>query len=335
VYKLVKHEEFGTARLFLKSGMHVDVAGSRLEEYDHPGAMPHVEQSSLRDDLFRRDFTINAMALCLNREAYGQLIDYYGGSRDLQQREIRFLHNMSFIDDATRIMRAVRFAGRYGFRLDKMTREAVGVALQAGALAQVSQERFTEEWIDIYQERQYQVMLEKLREAQVLSCWFGAELPWYTAADTEKAAKWTLARKWLVSLKHMSHEQITHALSRLKLNKSLVKSTTDYLSLREKMAAVQNWDNVMEIDDIMVNVPYFLRDIAAEQEEYRQSMAKYEAVRVQCKSRVNGLDIVSLGVKEGPLVGLLLRQLRQLWLEGAVTTPEEETAKLKELIDAN
>jgi tRNA nucleotidyltransferase (CCA-adding enzyme) len=332
VYKSVRHEDFGTARLFLKSGFHVDVAGSRLEEYDYPGAMPHVEQSTLREDLFRRDFTINAMALCLNRDSYGQLVDYYGGVRDLVQKEIRFLHNMSFIDDATRIMRAVRFSGRYGFRLDKLTREAIGVALEADAFAKVSTERFTEEWLAIYEERNYQAMLGRLAGARVLTHWFGEDLPWHCAENAEDAAKWTLARKWLLTLQNMSNSQIELVLSRLKLTRSLVKVTRVYMVLTEKLAAVTDWSDLGSLDDIMINTPYFLRDIVGAQEKYRAGMAKYEAARALIRTRLKGLDIVRCGVEEGPRIGVLLRRIRQLWLEGAVRTPEEESVRLKEMI---
>jgi tRNA nucleotidyltransferase (CCA-adding enzyme) len=332
VYKHVRHQEFGTARLFLKNGFHVDIAGSRMEEYDYPGAMPKVEQSTLREDLFRRDFTINAMALCLNRDSYGRLIDYYGGSRDLMQKEIRFLHNMSFMDDATRIMRAVRFAGRYGFRLDKLTREAIGVALEAGAFAKVSQERFTEEWLAIYDERNYQTMLAHLEQARILTRWFGEELPWHCGENPEEAVRWTLARKWLLTLQRMDNRQIELVLSRLKLTRSLVKVTRDYMALMEKMAGGPDWDDLAAMDDIMRDTPYFLRDIVGAQKQFQTAMTKYETARARIHTRLKGLDLVRLGVEEGPRVGRLLRRIRQLWLEGAITTPEEENASLEKLM---
>ncbi|MFZ3129524.1 MAG: CBS domain-containing protein, partial [Desulfosporosinus sp.] len=126
--KLTEHIKFGTAQLVFPDGSHLDVASTRWEYYSSPGALPQVEESCLRDDLFRRDFTINAMAICLNAERFGELVDYYGGKRDLQQRKIRFLHNISFIDDPTRILRAIRFSERYQFKLAKETEEAIYTA---------------------------------------------------------------------------------------------------------------------------------------------------------------------------------------------------------------
>jgi tRNA nucleotidyltransferase (CCA-adding enzyme) len=239
---------------------------------------------------------------------------------------------MSFIDDATRIMRAVRFAGRYGFRLDKLTREAVGVALESGAFAKVSQERFTEEWLAIYEERNYQIMIAHLEKTRVLERWFGEELPWHCAENPEDAARWALARKWLLTLQHMDNRQTELVLSRLKLTRSLMKVTHDYMDLTEKIAACADWPDLSAMDDIMRDIPYFLRDIIGAQKKFQAEMTTYEAARVRIRTRLNGLDLVRLGVKEGPRVGELLRRIRRLWLVGVITTPEEETARLRELL---
>ncbi len=176
--KLVYHEPFGNARITMNDGTHLDIAGSRREDYEFPGALPTVEESTLKDDLFRRDFTINAMALCLNQARFGELVDYYGGLRDLQQGEIRFLHNLSFIDDPTRILRAIRFAGRYGFKLAKITRDAIPIALYAQVFSKISSERFTEELLLIYNERNYQKMGQRLMEFGILTAWFHTEFAW-------------------------------------------------------------------------------------------------------------------------------------------------------------
>ena len=175
--------QFGTARLTMDKAdtlqpkvklSHIDIVGSRSESYASPGALPTVEGSTLRDDLFRRDFTINAMAICLNRDRLGELVDYYGGFRDLQQKEIRILHNLSFIDDPMRIMRAMRFAGRYGFGLARLTRDAIQTALQEDVIETVSVERFSEELLLVLAEDAYRVIWRMLAESGVLGAWFKA-----------------------------------------------------------------------------------------------------------------------------------------------------------------
>ena len=120
---LTIHNRFGTAVVKLTEGYRVDFATARKERYLHPGALPIVEKGVIRDDLFRRDFSINAMAVRINRDSWGQLVDEFGGLEDIKNKKIRVLHEKSFIDDPTRILRAVRFERRFKFIIEPGTRE--------------------------------------------------------------------------------------------------------------------------------------------------------------------------------------------------------------------
>jgi tRNA nucleotidyltransferase (CCA-adding enzyme) len=115
------HEKFGTATVIFPDQTRVDVATARLEYYAHPAAMPTVELSSIKLDLYRRDFTINAMAVHLNPERFGALVDYFNCQNDLKERRIQVLHNLSFVEDPTRIFRAIRFEGRLDFTITRHT----------------------------------------------------------------------------------------------------------------------------------------------------------------------------------------------------------------------
>ncbi|MFC1630994.1 hypothetical protein ACFL2I_00360, partial [Candidatus Omnitrophota bacterium] len=115
VLKVTGHKRFGTATITLPSGFKIDLASARRESYAHPAALPSVSQSSIKEDLFRRDFTINALAMAINRDDFGRLLDLLAGQQDLIKKKIRVLHDRSFIDDPTRIIRAIRFAQRYNF----------------------------------------------------------------------------------------------------------------------------------------------------------------------------------------------------------------------------
>ena len=115
------HEKFGTVILVFPDGFKVDVATARIEYYDFPAAPPTVEMSSLKMDLYRRDFTINTLAIKLNRRDYGTLIDYFGALKDIREKALRVLHNLSFVEDPTRVLRAIRFEQRFGFRIGKLT----------------------------------------------------------------------------------------------------------------------------------------------------------------------------------------------------------------------
>jgi tRNA nucleotidyltransferase (CCA-adding enzyme) len=146
-----KHHSFGTATVYFK-GFKIDVATARREIYSHPGALPVITTSTLKEDLIRRDFSINAMALSLNRDDYGGLIDYYKGYADLKDGIIRILHDRSFNDDPTRIFRAIRFEQRFGFRMDRNTFKLLKKALHEGALKTVNEQRLREELALMFEE---------------------------------------------------------------------------------------------------------------------------------------------------------------------------------------
>ena len=149
---LTTHRQFGTATLTVNGGLRLDVATCRKESYARPAAYPTVAPGTLRDDLFRRDFTINAMALALAPERFGARIDPFGGARDLAARRLRILHPRSFTDDPSRILRAARFAPRYHLRLGAATRLALRAALADGGLQRLNRGRLRKELAQMLRE---------------------------------------------------------------------------------------------------------------------------------------------------------------------------------------
>jgi tRNA nucleotidyltransferase (CCA-adding enzyme) len=139
------HEPFLTAVVTLSDGLRIDVASARTEFYRTPAALPEVATSLIRQDLYRRDFTINSLAVALSGERYGELVDFFGGRMDIQRREIRVLHSLSFIDDPTRALRAVRYARRLGFTIAPDTRNLISTALQEGVFDRLSGQRLRRE----------------------------------------------------------------------------------------------------------------------------------------------------------------------------------------------
>ncbi|MDY0301979.1 MAG: CBS domain-containing protein, partial [Trichlorobacter sp.] len=149
-----EHETFGTAVVVLASGIKLDIASTRLEFYDSPGVLPTVERSSLRRDLHRRDFTINTFAICLNPDRFGRLVDHYGAQKDLQQKLVRVLHNLSFVEDPTRCFRAIRFEQRLGFRLEVHTEGLLRTAVRMELVERVGGKRLLGELTSILKERE-------------------------------------------------------------------------------------------------------------------------------------------------------------------------------------
>ena len=139
------HEKFKTAVVVVDKNLKLDIASSRLEYYEYPTSLPVVEYGNIRDDMYRRDFTINAMALEIDNYNFGKLIDFYSGHEDLFNKKIRVLHNLSFIEDPTRIIRAFRFAARYEFDLEKDTEIFLENAVADGFLRKISWPRVKQE----------------------------------------------------------------------------------------------------------------------------------------------------------------------------------------------
>lgn len=163
-----RHHAFGTATVSFENHK-IDFATARKEIYVHPGALPRVKPSLLCDDLFRRDFTINAMAISLNKNDYGVLIDYYSGLSDLKKGFIRVLHEESFLDDPTRILRAIRFEQRFLFKIEPLTKKLLQRAISENALDTVHLHRLRDELILILQEAQPSRYLKRMNMLNAFS----------------------------------------------------------------------------------------------------------------------------------------------------------------------
>ncbi|HEX8065150.1 MAG TPA: hypothetical protein VF520_01350 [Thermoleophilaceae bacterium] len=159
----VIHERFGTATVRAPSAT-VDLATARRERYERPGALPVVEPAPLGEDLARRDFAVNAMAVALSGDALGSLVDPHDGRADLDAGVVRVLHERSFVDDPTRLLRAVRYESRLGFRMDSDTEALAREAIAAGALDTVSGPRVRDELMDLLGEVEVGRAVERLAD---------------------------------------------------------------------------------------------------------------------------------------------------------------------------
>jgi tRNA nucleotidyltransferase (CCA-adding enzyme) len=193
-------EEFGTATLFLKDGLRLDLVTARKEFYASPAALPQVEASSLRNDLFRRDFTINTLACSLMPETFGRLYDFFDGRRDLEQGVIRTLYNLSFVDDPLRILRAVRFEKRFGFAIEPGTMALIKKAVKSRVLEKLTRQRLNNEVALIYSEDEPVEILKRLDELGIFSFLYPGIRPgpraWERLSRVEKAACWVARRSW-------------------------------------------------------------------------------------------------------------------------------------------
>ena len=151
--RLKIHQAFKTATVFYKD-FRIDIVTARSESYKRPAAYPLVRTGTIKEDLFRRDFTINAMAISINRKTSGELVDFYGGLKDLKKGIIRIMHDKSFVDDPTRIFRAVRFSVRFDFKIESYTKDLIKKSISAGFLGDVNRGRIKKEIELFLKERQ-------------------------------------------------------------------------------------------------------------------------------------------------------------------------------------
>lgn len=161
---ILRHKRFGTAVLTLPNKIKIDIATARSESYAAPATLPAVKPGAIYDDLFRRDFSINAMAVSINKHNFAKLFDYFNGLKDLNEKKIRILHKLSFIDDPTRLLRAVRFTERYGFSLEKLTRRLFNEAKKLNMLHRVTKHRVRDEFILMLKEARVLNMLKRLNK---------------------------------------------------------------------------------------------------------------------------------------------------------------------------
>jgi tRNA nucleotidyltransferase (CCA-adding enzyme) len=150
--RIHSHQKFGTAVIIFPDNFKIDVATARMEYYTSPAALPTVEKSSIKLDLYRRDFTVNTLIIKLNSEHFGTLIDFYGAYKDLKAKAIRVLHNLSFVEDPTRVFRAIRFEQRFGFSIGKLTSSLIKNAVKMGFFNRLSGRRMFSELRQIVEE---------------------------------------------------------------------------------------------------------------------------------------------------------------------------------------
>lgn len=351
--KVRAHEKFGTAELVFKDGFKIDVATARVEYYEYPAALPRVETSSIRQDLYRRDFTINAMAVALNTERFGELIDFFGGREDLQFGQIRVLYNLSFIEDPTRILRAVRFEQRYGMNIEPQTLNLLKGAVRQNMLERVSRERIWDELYHIMLEPAAGKMLARLNSLQIWPQVFPGVTYWevqpvlnnlYQAI--EMLEKWDCplpAEQWLpymIAILHWSDEETALQICRrYNLNK---RQTEKILVTLDRWGDVLSevWrtpeeGNLGQLAQSIMSLPresYPLLLAVLDEEWMHQRLRRILTAIEYNKPRLDGKYIRQLGVKPGPIYRQALQALWQARLDNRVTSEEEEKQFLQQFL---
>jgi len=329
--RAILHPRFGTAKLSL-GDFTIDLASARNETYARPGALPTVAPGTIKDDIFRRDFSINAMAISLAPGNYGELINPYRGKEDLEHRLIRILHPRTFTDDATRILRAIRYEQRLGFELEPGTAQLLKRDIVM--LDTISGDRIRHELELILKEKYPEHVLNRLRHLGVLK---RINLPLTTNQwITEKFGKARRLNKsgqivplyfclLAYSLSQKGNEQF---LRRLNIPKRLAQALRDTVALRAHLPLLDR--PLMKRSEIY----YLLRDydplaiqanaIASESSTTSHHLSLFLNELRNVKTHLSGEDLAKLGIRPGPEVGQILRNLLKARLDGETKTKEEE-----------
>ena len=329
---------------------HLDLITARTEFYERPAALPTVERSGIKMDLHRRDFTINTMALRLDAPYYGKLYDFWGGYQDLQNRIIRVLHALSFVDDATRILRAVRFSTRFDFKLDPRTLRLLSSSLSL--LNEISGPRLRHELDLILLEFNVGAALRSMDRLSILEV-INPNLTWNPALEARLAylnqpaarAEWkTETHESQLNLRQVlgycywledfAPEHLEQLSSRLRIPTRVVAAVRDTGKLRRLLPELttlkpsQVVRTLKDVSPLALTAVYQSTEDPALREPLRLYMTQYLSV----KPLHTGDDLRARGLSPSPEFQTILNTLRDAWLDGSVSSAEEENALLDQLL---
>lgn len=337
------HRKFNTAVVILdhwQPRLTVDVATTRTEFYDYPAALPTVEHSSIKRDLFRRDFTINAMAVSLSPQDYGRLLDFYGGLADIEHRLIRVLHNLSFIEDPTRIFRAIRYENRLGFRMNSHTLGLAHGCVEMNLVGDLSSARLRDELIGLFSEPAVSHSIRRIGELGIAPAIHPA-----LAADDETAALVELAdaaagkfglageiRLWRLRLlclaRRLDAEQLEFWTASLKLRRSDAEVVIGGVVLAAKVGERLAGATLSkpELYELLARLPAeaLLLAWARAGDEARAAIELFLRELRPVRLDISGRDLIGMGLPESPELGRILEAVKKLKIEGKVSGRQEE-----------
>jgi tRNA nucleotidyltransferase (CCA-adding enzyme) len=342
--KVAEHYKFKTAAVIFKDGFRVDFATSRTEYYTTPASAPEVEYASIRNDLYRRDFSINAMAMKLTGSGFGELLDFFGGQKDITDKKIRVLHSLSFVDDPSRCLRGIRFAVRYGFNIGPQTEKLLKHAVSLNLLERVVGQRMFLELKYILSEDAYTEALAMMKKFDILKffhdklaiddfkldrfCVLEKINGWYSFQFREHADIWI--SRFCILFSDMNRQDMKQLATRLNVDGKL------YDELAGAFYDVKQ--AVWQIKRTKVKKPSFLTQVFEKMcpEAVMATTvllgASYEPVLKDYFTRyrfitpsIDGNDLKALGLPPSGIYGEILREVKRAKLDGEIVTKEEET----------
>ncbi len=345
------HQKFQTAVVQLKDGFKIDFATARTEYYNVPAAIPEVENSSIKNDLYRRDFTINAMCVSLTPKNFGKLLDFFGGQKDIKDKKIRVLHNLSFVDDPSRCFRAIRFAVRYNFEIGPHTHKLLKHAVNLELFDKIHGNRLFLELKYILSEKNYFKGIEKLCEYNLLK-FFSNKIVindnkkqkfdylnkltnWYSVQFEKNLELWKC--RFGVLFKELTFRDMQALIKRLDFSSGFkdeiskgffkTKSIAVHFKKIKNPTPYEIYVSFNSLKDEFVLLSGVLIG-----EEFENNIKNYFLIYRNIKTEINGNDLKKLGFKPSKKFGEVLNKILELKINGQISSKEEEIEIAKELL---
>ncbi|MDP8260623.1 MAG: hypothetical protein P9L96_06505 [Candidatus Gygaella obscura] len=352
---IVVHKRFGTATIVTRERIKLDIATARCESYAAPGVLPEVTFSSIHEDLKRRDFTINAMAIGINKHNFGVVIDYFGGLQDLKKKKIKVLHDVSFIDDPTRILRAIRFKVRFGFKFDKKTSFLLKEAIKRKMLFKVQKHRLRDELILLLKERMPPLYIKELNRLCGLKFLYN-DISLFnglnkTLKNIKKESHWFINSQ---SSKRKLEEWLVYLIGILDCLKlaGLKKFCFDYALRKKDTKRILSYKEFMLKKKLKLDKtlrPVYLYKIMAplsyeaiiailakvNKRQARMNIISFLEEFHTIRPHINGDIIKELGIKEGPIIKKILSQVHNARINKSISTFEEELSLVRKILKMN
>jgi tRNA nucleotidyltransferase (CCA-adding enzyme) len=350
--KLVRHRRFGTATVTVKPHLKIDIASTRKEFYPEPGSLPVVNKGLLKDDLFRRDFTINTLAIAISGKNFGKLLDLFSAKEDIQGKKIRILHNLSFIDDPTRILRAIRFEQRYYFKIEPHTLKCLKEAMKLKMLSVIEPQRLRDEMILVLKEECPLRQIKRIKELVGFDFVApGLLIPHKTLAlfaRVQKELKWfshkfRLHRHldiWLIYfmalIDSLHSEQACSLCDRFVFRKGETKRIIAYSSLRSKIISrlsrqVIKPSAVFHLLEPLSYEVIILIKANTKNRFVQKHIEDFFHIYNGTDISVSGGDLKDMGVIPGPHYQKIFHKILNAKLDGEVKTKKEELDLVKKI----
>lgn len=348
---VIRHRQFGTATIITPQKFKIDIATARQETYPYSGSLPCVSVSNIQNDLKRRDFTINALAIRIFPGKFSELIDFFGGYHDIKKKKIRVLHDKSFIDDPTRVLRAIRFEQRFGFRIERKTLNLIKGAKRLGVFKTVSCYRLKDELVHILKEENNLACIERIDELLGWD-WFipGLKLnerkkiflnsvkktiDWYNEKFPHKRVLDCWLMYFIVLIADIEKKKLDSFLDKFSLKKGEIKRINSYLACKKNLKKIlKNKLKPSQVFKYLQPLSYeviILLKASSKDPQVSKHIENFFKIYNNTRLHIGGQDIKKLGIPQGYIYQTIFKKLLYAKLDKNIITKDEELNFVKNL----